>query len=405
MRVELSDLEHKKSKKLKYFIWVAVAVAIAGLVWYFVFRDKKSEVEYITVPVAREDLVVTIQATGNLEPIQTVTVGIEVSGTLAEVLADYNDEVKKSQVLARLDTTKLEASLKSAKGSLSVAKASLNQQEVALEEAKRQKIRVDEMFASTNGAFPSQKEMDSATANYKQSLAQVASAKARLDQAEADFANAEENLKKAVVVSPIDGIVLLRAVEAGQTVVATMQTPTLFKLAEDLKKMQVVVAVDEADVGEVKEGQKATFTVATYPEKIFNGRVKQVRLGSEIVGGVVTYNTVIEVDNDDLMLRPGMTAQANIITKEKKGVLVVPNVAFRFTPVAASSTATPRVAGVPSAMRTRSNPQQGSRVYILENGEPKQIKTKRGDTDGMRSMVDAPELTEGVAVITGVRQK
>lgn len=404
MRVDRESLTPKKSKTLRIALWILAIVTIAISIWFFGFRDSKKTVEYMSVPIAKQDLVVAIQATGNLEPVQSVSVGIEVSGTLAEVLADYNDPVKKQQVLARLDTTKLEASLKSAKGSLSVAKASLLQQEVALKESKRAKARLDEIYRSTDGAFPSQKEIENAEATYDQALALVASAKARLDQASADYENAEENLKKAVVLSPIDGIVLDRAVEAGQTVVATMQTPTLFTLAEDLKKMQVVVAVDEADVGEVREGQPVEFTVATYPDKLFVGKVKQVRLGSEIVGGVVTYNTVVEVDNSDLLLRPGMTAQASIITKKIAGALVVPNVAFRFSPPAPKAS-TPKMAGVPSAMRTRSNTQQGDKVYILQDGEPRLIRVKKGDTDGLFSAVNHEELQEGVLVITGVKQQ
>ncbi|MDR3347089.1 MAG: efflux RND transporter periplasmic adaptor subunit [Helicobacteraceae bacterium] len=399
-QVQLEHL-HRAGGRKKLIVAVVFALIAAAIyaIWFFFIANATEEAQYITTPVERRDLKVTVQATGNLEPLRTVTVGIEVSGTLKEVLADYNDEVKVGQVLARLDTVKLESALSSSRAQLKVAEANVISNEVALNEAALQLNRLKQIHESTNGDYPSQKDMDTAQAVFDRASAALIASKAQLEQAKAETATGEENLKKAVVVSPINGIVLSRAVDAGQTVAASMQTPTLFTIAEDLKKMQVVVAVDEADVGDVKEGQMVTFSVNAYPNREFNGSVTQVRLGSQITSGVVTYNTVVLVDNRDGLLRPGMTAQASIVTKFVQNTPVVPNAAFRFTPP-------PKQDAQRMIMRAPNEPRMlGDRIYVLENNEPKMIRVKRGETDGAFSAVISDEIKEGAQVITSTRQK
>ena len=393
-----------KPGRRKWFwaLFAVLATLLAAAVWFFFFKTAQPQIDYVTAEIKRQDLTVTVQATGNLEPVHTVTVGIEVSGTLAEVLVDYNDPVKKGQVLARLDTAKLESALRSSRAALRVSEAHVRQQAVALNEAKLQLERLESIFAATGGDYPSQKEMLSARAAFNSAEAALAASQAQQEQAKAAVQTDEENLKKAAVLSPIDGIVLTRNVDPGQTVAASMQAPTLFTLAEDLKKMQVVVAVDEADVGEVKAGQEVRFTVNAYPDKHFTGTVSQVRLGSEIVGGGVTYNAVVRVDNSKGLLRPGMTAQASIVTKMTPDAPVVPNAAFRFTPPQERTAGLMRV---PGSMRTRSNAQGGDRIWLLKNDRPVMIKVKKGDTDGTVTVLKEGDAAVGDLVITGARQQ
>ncbi|GHV03901.1 hemolysin D [Campylobacterota bacterium] len=399
--VDMKKLYPTNSRKKWWIIGAILLIICAGTyAAYFVgWFGKEEVISFVTVQPKRQDLKVAIQATGNLEPIHTVTVGIEVSGTLKEVLADYNDRVKKGAVLARLDTTKLESALLSSRAQLQVATANVESSRLAMEDAKLQIDRLTEIFESTNGAYPSQKEIDTARTAYERSLASLSGSRASLEQAKAEVATGEENLRKAVVVSPIDGIVLTRSIDVGQTVAASMQTPTLFTIAEDLSKMQVIVAVDEADVGEVRAGQGVAFSVNAYPNREFSGTVKQVRLGSQITNGVVTYDTVVEVDNADGLLRPGMTAQTSIVTKLVPNALVVPNAAFRFTPP--SDAAKTIMEMRPGA---GSKPIAGGRLHILENGAPKEVRVKRGDSDGTVSAIESGEINENSQVITSIRQ-
>ncbi|MGE4294132.1 MAG: efflux RND transporter periplasmic adaptor subunit [Campylobacterales bacterium] len=406
-QIDLSLL-HPPAKSRRRWLWVLLIalVALAAGVWFFFFRSAETPLSFVTAEIKRQDLVVTVQATGNLEPVHTVEVGIEVSGTLDEVLVDFNDPVKKGQVLARLDTAKLDSALRSSRAALRVAEANVRQQAVALNEARLQHDRLEAIFAETQGGYPSTKEMEAARAAFNRAEAAHAASLAQLEQAKASVATDEENLRKAVVLSPIDGIVLTREVDPGQTVAASMQAPKLFTLAEDLKKMQVIVAVDEADVGEVRAGQAVSFSVNAYPDRLFEGTVAQVRLGSQIVGGVVTYNAVVRVDNSQGLLRPGMTAQASIITKKTPNALAVPNAAFRFTPPQSSASAPAGgLMRVPGSMRTRSNAQNGDRIWLLKDGQPVMVKVKKGDTDGSFSALIEGDAAEGDRVITGAKQK
>ena len=298
---------------------------------------KPQPVKYTTQAARRGNLVVVVSATGTLEPVKKVDVGIEVSGTISKVEADYNDQVKVGQVLARLDTSRLEAQAQQNEAALQAAQAKVVQAQASVEEAQAQLARLNRVKELSGGKMPSQTDLDAAKANLARYKADEASAKASVAQAQAALNVNRTDLTKAVITSPINGVVLKRSVEPGQTVAATFQSPTLFTLAEDLTQMELQVDVDEADVGQVREGQEATFTVDAYPDRTFPARITQVRYGSQTVEGVVTYKTVLKVDNSSLALRPGMTATAVITVNKRGNVILVPNAAMRFVPTVKES--------------------------------------------------------------------
>lgn len=377
----------KKRSRLRYIIPLVLILGTLAA-WYLLGSSGKKKVSYETGKVTRQELVITVSATGNLEPTNTVDVGIEVSGTISEVDADYNQRVKKGEVLARLDTTRLAAQATNSRSALLVAKANLSESRVSLDDAKNELNRATKMYESTKGNYPSDKEMDALRYAYSRAKAAYDAAVARVAQAEAQLKSDEDNLKKAVVTSPFDGIVLDRKIEPGQTVAATLQTPVLFTLAEDLTQMEVVVSVDEADVGQVREGQKVTFTVDAYPGKTFHGEIAQVRLNSVIVSGVVTYETVVVVDNSELLLRPGMTASAEIITQTVPNTLVVPNAALRFVPPG-------EAIGTP-----------GKGIWTIgPEGKPRRLAVTAGETDGIVTAISGEGITEGMTVILNTKQE
>ncbi|HLD23576.1 MAG TPA: efflux RND transporter periplasmic adaptor subunit, partial [Sulfuricurvum sp.] len=304
----------KKSSLIKYLISGIILMLLIGSGWFWINNAAKSKTLYMTASAETKALTTTVSATGNLEPTNTIDVGIEVSGTITDVLVDYNDHVKTGQLMARLDTTKLSSALTSSKAALLRYQANISAAKAALSNAKNEHERVHKMYTSTGGNYPSKKEVDEADNALLSAKAGLDAAIAQSAQANAELETHQDNLRKANVVSPVDGIVLERKVEMGQTVVASMQTPVLFTMAKSLDIMKVIVSVDEADIGEVKENQSVTFTVDAYPNQYFKGLITQLRLNSQMVNGVVTYDAVVEVPNKDLNLRPGMTATAQIIT-------------------------------------------------------------------------------------------
>lgn len=289
-------------------------------------------VNYITAEVEQDDLTVTVSATGNVEPLNQVDVGSEVSGTIESVMVDYNDFIKAGQILAKLDTTKLEAQASQSRAALELAKADLLQSQATLFEVENEFARLKHIQELSQGKLPSKQDMDSAEAALKRAQAAKAMVYANIAEAEAKLKVNLTDLEKAVIISPINGVVLERDVEPGQTVAASLQAPVLFTLAEDLTKMELHVDVDEADVGQVKDGQMASFTVDAFPDRIYPAHIKQVRYGPKSTDGVVTYLAILNIDNSDLSLRPGMTASADIVVKHVKDALMVPNAALRFSP-------------------------------------------------------------------------
>lgn len=377
----------KKSSK-KYIWIVLLLLLILASAAYYKFYSKKSVVSYQSVALELKDITTTVSATGNLEPTNSVDVGIEVSGTISEVLVDYNSRVKVSQVMAKLDTTRLSSAVESSKAALARYRANAAEAKASLVFAQGEFERVDNMYSTTSGNYPSKREVDEAKASMDRAKASYNASLAQTRQAAAELAANEDNLGKAIVLSPIDGIVLERLIEPGQTVAATMQTPILFKMAEDLTKMRVILSVDEADIGEVKESQNVEFSVDAYSDRKFKGTITQLRLKSEIVNGVVTYDAVVEVDNEELLLRPGMTVSALITTSVLENVLSVPNAALRF-----------------KAKELEQKAKEASKtphVWVLKNNEPQMIELKVGKNDGSSTVIIASELKVGDRVIIGV---
>ncbi len=299
------DTPHSRMHRLRNFLLLFIllgALAAGGFFWTKNGQD--TTVKYETKPVQRGNLVVTVSATGTLEPIKQVDVGIEVSGTIKTVNVDYNDRVEVGQVLAELDTSKLEAQALQSSSALEAARAKLLQAQATVQEAEAQMARLNEVRKLSDGKMPSQSEFDTQKAAQARARADEASAKAAVAQAQATLDANRSDLAKAIVHSPINGVVLKRSIEPGQTVAAMFQSPVLFTLAEDLSQMELQVDIDEADVGQVREDQEATFTVDAYPDQVFPAHTTQVRYGSETVDGVVTYKAVLKVDNSELKLRP-----------------------------------------------------------------------------------------------------
>lgn len=400
---------HSKASSKKKYIWYALLLlVIISFAYYFFIlkKDNSNEaVTYNTQNIKRGNLQVTVMATGNLEPTNSVDIGIEVSGTIKEIYVDFNDKVKVGQVLAKLDTTKLKAQVDSSRASLSVARANQKESEVNVKNKKLVYDRTLKMFKQSKGKYPSQNDVDDAKFSYEAAQATYEATKAQVEQAKFNLKTNQDNLAKAVVKSSIDGIVLDRVVEIGQTVAASMSTPTLFTLAKDLTKMQLIVSIDEADVANIKEGLTVLFTVDAYPNETFKGVIKQVRLNPIEESGVITYETVVTVENERLLLRPGMTASARIITKQLKDKLLVPNSALRYKPSKLEEKKR-SMSLLPRGPRGNGNKSKDltkvsfKNLYILENSQPKKVRVKVLETDGKFTAVQSKELKEDDEVIT-----
>lgn len=400
------------SRLFKFLFWCLVLAALGGGAYVWLNRDTTASVSYETQPVEKGNLVVTVSATGTLEPIKTVEVGIEVSGTVKTVEVDYNDRVEVGQVLAEIDTSKLAAQALQSEAALESARAKLLQAQASVKEAELQMARLDEIKELSDGKMPSKFEYDAQKAALARAHAEEAGAKAAVSQAQATVDANRSDLDKAVVHSPVNGIVLERSVEPGQTVAAQFQSPVLFTLAEDLTQMELQADVDEADVGKVKEGQDATFTVDAYPNRVFPAKITQVRFGSETVEGVVTYKTILSVDNAELQLRPGMTATAQIVVDKREAVVLVPNVALRFSPPAEEEKQDsgggmllskimphpPRPSAAPRAANNVNNKAQ--EVWVLRGGKMTAVSITKGLSDGKMTEVVTGELEPGMELIT-----
>lgn len=385
-------------KKKKLWTIIAVVVALLATGFYFVTNGKDDKVTYRFDKVDRGDIVVSISATGTLNADTTVLVGSQVSGRIAKLYADFNSVVKRGQLLAQLDPTFLQAAVDQAKAGVSRSRATLNQ-------AERDFNRTKDLFDKN---LVSQADMDAALTNLE-------SGKAGLQQTEAAFEGADVNLRYATITSPISGVVISRAVDVGQTVAASLSAPTLFTIANDLRKMQVQASVDEADIGNVKVGQKVTFRVDSYPDNQFEGVVSQVRLSPVITQNVVNYTVIISVGNPDLKLMPGMTATVSVEVDKREDVLRIPVQAIRFTPpdkpkeVAVRDTTRMRAMGdrKPSdSSRAERRRRMGAganraRVWLMENDELKSVPIIRGLMNTQYVEVVESPLKEGDQVIIG----
>ena len=412
--------------------WGAIALVVI-VVGYLIFgRGGGTEQKYVTQEVTQGDLTVTVTATGNLEPVNQVDIGSELSGTIRTVAVDVNDTVKAGQVLTKLDTSRLEAQVLQAQSSLASAQARVLQSVAGLKEARANLARLQKVRELSGNKLPSQQDMDVGESAVAQAEGEEAAARAAVAQAKANLDAVKTDLSKTDIKSPINGIVLVRSVEPGQTVAASLQAPVLFTLAEDLKKMELHVAVDEADIGSVEVGQDASFTVDAFPNRQFHAKITRVDFASNNTQkstsssssqgsassatstGVVTYETVLEVDNSDLLLRPGMTATAEIVTTNIQGATLVPNAALRFTPTGVEVPGAPPNAqasrGALSALmptmprrffggQQRSGGRMG-RIWVLEDGKPALAIFKPGATDGRFTQV----LPRGQTPAGGGRQ-
>jgi HlyD family secretion protein len=390
-------------KKWKWIIaFIVIAVAI---LWVFFSRSRNTttvENWFKTKAVARGPMTVTVTATGSIQPTNQVDVGSEQSGIVEQVEVTYNDRVEVGQVLARLDPSILNAQVMQYKASLESAKAELLNQKATVSETRKKLERLKKVWELSGEKVPSQDELDAAEAALQRAVASEASAKARVSQAQANLEAKETDLSKLVIYSPVNGIVLDRKVEPGQTVQASFQAVTLFKLAEDLTRMELHVAVDEADVGLVKAGQKATFTVDAYPDQSFVAEVIQVRYGAKTEQGVVTYETVLSADNNELLLRPGMTATADIVVKEIADTLLIPNAALRFSPTEdeLKRFRMPQPESAESeddAHEAKTRKHQ--KVWIVQNGKLIQISIIIGDSDNLNTEVKGGDLKPGDLLI------
>ncbi|QKE27856.1 RND family efflux system, membrane fusion protein [Arcobacter acticola] len=400
LKEELESYNNKSSKKI--YIWVILILLLGSSAYYFFILKNSTQTqtfEYVTKKITRGDLSVVVSATGNLNPTNSVDIGIEVSGTIKEIYVDFNDEVEIGQVLAKLDTTKLQSEVDSLRASLTIAKANQKESEVGLRSKKSIYDRTLKMYKSSNGKYPSINELDDTKFTYETAISNLDATKAKVEQAIYNLKTAQQNLDKAVVKSSIKGIVLNKEIEVGQTVAATMSTPTLFTLAKDLTLMDLIVSIDEADVADIKKDLNVTFSVDAYPKKVFKGKIKQVRLNPIAVNGVVTYETVVLVNNEELLLRPGMTASAKIVTKESVDKLIVPNGALRFKPKTQNKERKNTMSLVEPPKRPQGenkakdlSKKDMSPIFILENNVVKRVMVKVLDTDGKSSTVESKDL-------------
>lgn len=359
-------------------IVIAIAVILL-IVTPFVFKNKNNKVEYVSEPVQARTITQIVEATGTIEPINTVSIGSQVSGRIEQIFVDYNSKVEKGQQLAQIDTSLFEAQLQQSQANINNAKATLEKNEAQLEYDTKTYHRYKNLYDRN---LVSKNDLDSAKSAYKSDLAQVAAAKAQIMQAQANYATAAANMGYTKIVSPVNGIVISKEVEVGQTVAASFQTPTLFTVAEDLTKMRIETSVSEADIGKVKEGQEVEYTLDGYPDSIFKGIVTQVRLSPTTESNVVTYTVVIEVENDEGKLLPGMTANVSIITGKKENILTVPNVALKFT----------------VANNTKRYDKKG--IWIAKKGKPVRIDVETGVSDDTYTEIISDEIKEGDVVYT-----
>lgn len=401
-------------------LWIGLLlllVIVAAWAYWQARQQSAALPNYITTPMRQGSLTLTVSANGTLQPTRSVNIGSELSGTVQRVLVDVNDRVKTGQVLVELDASKFSDQVSRSRASLAAAQALQAQNAATVKEAKATLARFEEVARLSGGKVPSAAELDAARAALDRAVANEASAAANVSVARATLSTDETNLSKASIRSPLDGVVLSRSVDAGNAVAASLQAVTLFSVAESLSQLQLEASVDEADVGAVKEGQKASFTVSAYPGRQFPATISRVAFGSTTSNNVVTYTATLDVDNQDLALRPGMTAVATIVATERNDVLLVPNTALRFSPTAVAATSQssantsilskmlPRPPGSSSTKvaGTESNTPGTRQIWVLQGEQAVAVQVQTGISDGRLTEVSGSALTPGMAVITDQR--
>lgn len=401
-------------RRLKRALAAAGAVCIViTSIFLLKMTGKPSAAQFKTEPVRRGDITVMVTATGTLQPTNTVSVGSELSGIIKSVAVTYNDKVSVGQVLARLDTSKLEAQVTQSKAALESAEANILQTRATVMETEAKLAQFRNVRALSNGKVPSQTEMDAAEAAFARARANAASATAAASQARATLQENETDLSKSIIHSPINGIVLSRNIEPGQTVAASFETPVLFTLAEDLAQMELHVNVDEADVGRVQQGQRAIFRVSAYPNRTFEAQITQARYGSTTTSGVVTYETVLKVSNTDLSLRPGMTATADIIVKKIENTLLIPGMALHFIPPGQQEDTKPSEGLLNSLLphpprmpqqqrRDTTNGNGRQQIWIVKDRQLIPVLVTTGETSGALTEVVSGDIQPGMEVAVDV---
>lgn len=367
-------------------IIIAIVILILILIGVFVFFKKSNKApEYITQKADRGDIRATVSATGTVNAVTTVLVGTQVSGTIKQLFVDYNSMVKQGQLLAQIDPSSLEAQAAQASANLSLSRANLEKSKIALRDTisvfERNKILFGKNFISKH-------DLDTSETTYLSALAQIKASEAQVEQTRAALNLTQTNLRYTRIVSPVNGIVISRSIDVGQTVAASFQTPTLFTIAQDLTKMQIVASVDEADIGRIKSGQPVTFTVDAYPDMMFKGNVSEIRNAPTTVQNVVTYEVIVKVDNPDLKLKPGMTANVSIVIDDKKGILRIPNAALRVK--------------IQDKEFMASAPK-GTGIWILEDKKPKRVPLTIGISDNRFTEVLSGNISERAAIIVEIK--
>ena len=373
------DLEKSKQKYLKKRIIIPIVAAVL-LCSIGVIHINTHKVTYQTQKLERCTITDVVEASGTINPVNTVSVGSTVSGLMKEIYVDYNSEVKKGQLLAQIDPANFQAAVDQNRAQINNAEATLAKLNAQMVYAQKTYQRYKNLYAKN---FIARSELDQAESDYLAQLAAVGAQKASIAQARANYNTAMTNLGYTKIIAPVDGTIISREIDIGQPVAASFQAPELFTIAQDLTKMQIEVNVSEADIGEVKEGQDVEYTLDGYPDSTFYGKVTQVRLDSTTTSNVVTYTVIVSVNNDDLKLKPGMTANVSIITKRSENVMCAPSIALKYSP------------------ETNSQRYKNQGIWILENNKPVRIDIKQGASDDSNIEILSGKLKIGDEVIIG----
>ena len=374
-------------KKKAIIISLIVTVIIAAGLFFFL-KGRGNNMAYKTEKISRGEIRSDVTATGTVNAVTTVSVGTQVSGTIQKLFVDFNSPVKKGQLLAQIDPSTFQGQVDQASANLLSAQANVEKAKVAVVDARRTYERNKELFAQN---FIARSDLDAAETTLHSMLAQQKVTQAQVEQARAALKIVETNLQYANIISPVNGTVIARNVDVGQTVAASFQTPTLFSIAQDLTKMQINTSVDEADIGRVQTGQEVSFTVDAYPDMVFAGKVSEVRNAPTTVSNVVTYDVIVKVDNPQLKLKPGMTANVSITIEMHPDVLRVPNAALRFKPAETNAR---------KGIRAEQRETKGTKVWILEQDKPRSVQITTGLSDGSYTEIRSGQLKAGQEVIT-----
>ena len=374
----------EKIKSLKKRHIIIGIIIIGGLTTSFICVTNSKQVKYKTKPIERCTITEVVEASGTINPVNTVSVGSTVSGLIKEIYVDYNDVVKKGQILAQIDPANFEATVQQNQAQINNARANLAKLQAIANYDQKQYVRYKNLYAKN---FVAKSELDEKLSTYQSDLAQINAAQAQINQYQATLKTALTNLGYTKIIAPVDGTVISREIDLGSPVAASFQAPQLFTIAQDLTKMQIEVSVSEADIGRVEEGQDVTYTLDGYPDSTFTGKVTQVRLSPTTESNVVTYTVIVDVNNEDLKLKPGMTANVSIITDKSENVLCVPNMALKFTP----------------DINGPKYKNQG--IWILDKGKPKRVEIETGAYNDSSTEIISDKIQEGSNVILSIRSK